>query len=97
MLVLLFGQKNLLQKAFEGEVVNDLLKAALARKNLSNVEPTAVINDTVAVLLAAAYKWGNVNVGSIYATGHNTCYYETYTSAGLGKPAMVINMESGRI
>ena len=51
--VLSFGLKNLLQKALKGEVVNDLLKAALARKNLTNVEPTAVINDTVAVLLAA--------------------------------------------
>ena len=92
---LIIWTKEFATKGVEGEVVNDLLKAALARKNLSNVEPTAVINDTVAVLLAAAYKLGNVNVGSIYATGHNTCYYETYTSAGLGKPAMVINMESG--
>ncbi len=92
---LIIWTKEFATKGVEGEVVNDLLKAALARKNLTNVEPTAVINDTVAVLLAAAYKLGNVNVGSIYATGHNTCYYETYTTAGLGKPAMVINMESG--
>lgn len=90
---LIIWTKEFATKGVEGEVVNDLLKAALARKNLTNVEPTAVINDTVAVLLAAAYKLGNVNIGSIYATGHNTCYYETFT--GMGKPAMVINMESG--
>lgn len=90
---LIIWTKEFATKGVEGEVVNDLLKAALARKQLTNVEPTAVINDTVAVLLAAAYKLGNVNVGSIYATGHNTCYYETFT--GMGKPAMVINMESG--
>lgn len=90
---LIIWTKEFATKGVEGEVVNDLLKAALARKNLKNVEPTAVINDTVAVLLAAAYKLGKVNVGSIYATGHNTCYYETYQN--MGKPAMVINMESG--
>lgn len=92
---LIIWTKEFATQGVEGEVVNDLLKAALARKNLTNVEPTAVINDTVAVLLAAAYKLGNVNVGSIFATGHNTCYYETYASTGLGRPAMVINMESG--
>lgn len=90
---LIIWTKEFATQGVEGEVVNDLLKEALQRKNLSNVEPVAVINDTVAVLLAAAYKLGNTNIGSIYATGHNTCYYETY--ATLGKPAMVINMESG--
>lgn len=90
---LIIWTKEFATKGVEGEVVNDLLKAALARKHLANVEPVAVINDTVAVLLAAAYKLGNVNIGSIYATGHNTCYYETYDKEG--KPPMVINMESG--
>ncbi len=92
---LIIWTKEFATQGVEGKVVNDLLKEALARKNLTNVEPTAVINDTVAVLLAAAYKLGNTHIGSIYATGHNTCYYENYASAGLGKPAMVINMESG--
>ncbi len=90
---LIIWTKEFATQGVEGKVVNDLLKEALARKNLSNVEPTAVINDTVAVLLAAAYKLGNTNIGSIYATGHNTCYFEPYTTKGL--PAMVINMESG--
>lgn len=90
---LIIWTKEFATQGVEGEVVNDLLKDALKRKNLTNVEPTAVINDTVAVLLAAAYKCGNTNIGSIYATGQNNCYYETYT--GIGKPAMVINMESG--
>lgn len=90
---LIIWTKEFATQGVEGKVVNDLLKEALARKNLANVEPVAVINDTVAVLLAAAYKLGNVNIGSIYATGHNTCYYETYAKEG--KPPMVINMESG--
>jgi len=77
----------------EGEVVNDLLKAALERNDIKNVCPVAVINDTVAVLLAAAYKQSDTYIGSIYATGHNTCYLEPYT--GEGRLKMVINMESG--
>ena len=77
----------------EGEVVNDLLKEALARIGAANVEPTAVINDTVAVLLAAAYKQEDTFIGSIYATGHNTCYLEPY--AGQADEPMIINMESG--
>ena len=77
----------------EGEVVNDLLKAALHRKGLDNVEPTAVINDTVAVQLAAAYKHDNVNIGCIYATGHNTCYLEPF--ADKAEQPMILNLESG--
>jgi hexokinase len=77
----------------EGQVVNDLLKAALERNGIKNVCPVAVINDTVAVLLAAAYKQEDTYIGSIYATGHNTCYLEPYADEGRSK--MVINMESG--
>jgi hexokinase len=56
------------------------------------VEPVAVINDTVAVLLAAAYKQPDTYIGSIYATGHNTCYLEPELP---GAGPMVINLESG--
>lgn len=77
----------------EGKVVNDLLKEALLRKGLGNVEPVAVINDTVAVLLSAAYKQDNVYIGSIYATGHNTCYLEPYEDSA--RAPMILNLESG--
>ena len=77
----------------EGKVVNDLLKDALARKGLGNVEPVAVINDTVAVLLSAAYKQEDVYIGSIYATGHNTCYLEPYAESA--EAPMILNLESG--
>ena len=77
----------------EGKVVNDLLKEALARQGLTNVEPVAVINDTVAVLLSAAYKQEHVYIGSIYATGHNTCYLEPYASSA--DVPMILNLESG--
>ncbi|MBR3623358.1 MAG: hexokinase [Selenomonadaceae bacterium] len=75
----------------EGENVTELLKAALKRANIENVIPVAVINDTVATLLTAAYADPNALIGSIYATGHNTCYLEKNYN---GQP-MILNLESG--
>ena len=60
----------------EGRAVNELLRLALEHRGIKNVLPVAVINDTVAVLLSAAYRHGETFIGSIYATGHNTCYFE---------------------
>jgi hexokinase len=90
---LIIWTKEFKTAGVEGKVVNDLLKEALARVGASNVEPTAVINDTVAVLLAAAYKQDSTYIGAIYATGYNTCYLEPYAASD--DAAMVINMESG--
>ncbi len=90
---LIVWTKEFATRGVVGQVVNDLLAQALVRNGISNVKPVAVINDTVAVLLAGAYKKNSVYVGSIYATGHNTCYLEPY--CGQAKAPMVINMESG--
>lgn len=90
---LIIWTKEFATAGVEGEVVNDLLKAALHRQGIDNVEPTAVINDTVAVLLAAAYKQPDIYIGSIYATGHNTCYLEPYADSA-AEP-MILNLESG--
>ena len=90
---LIIWTKEFATAGVEGKVVNDLLKEALERKGLNNVEPTAVINDTVAVLLAAAYKQPDVYIGSIYATGHNTCYLEPYADSA--EEPMILNLESG--
>lgn len=78
-----------------GEVVNDLLANALSRRGLFNVKPVAVINDTVAVLLAAAYKNPEIFIGSILATGHNTCYLEPSISGAVGSGGMILNLEAG--
>lgn len=77
----------------EGKKVNKLLKEALHRQGLDNVEPVAIINDTVAVLLAAAYQSPDTYIGSIYATGHNTAYFER-SADDLPFP-MIINLEIG--
>lgn len=85
--------KEFAVRGVEGKVVNDLLTEALQRNGVRNVRPVAVINDTVATLLAAAYKNASTYIGSIYATGHNTAYLEPYE--GEAKPRMILNMESG--
>lgn len=94
---LIIWTKEFATPGVEGEVVNDLLTAALKRRGIENVEPVAVINDTVAVLLSAAYKNSGIYIGSIYATGHNTCYIEPtiHDAKGFGKGGMILNLESG--
>ena len=94
---LIIWTKEFATPGVEGEVVNDLLTAALKRRGIENVEPVAVINDTVAVLLSAAYKNSGIYIGSIYATGHNTCYIKPtiHDPKGFGKGGMILNLESG--
>lgn len=84
--------KELAVPDVEGRWVNERLNDALLRRGLSNVRPTAILNDTVAVLLAAAYQWDNVAIGSIYATGFNACYLEKF---GGEKQPMIMNLEAG--
>ncbi|MBQ1941958.1 MAG: hexokinase [Selenomonadaceae bacterium] len=76
-----------------GQRVNTLLSAALERKGLGFVKPVAIINDTVAELLAAGYQYEDAMIGAIYATGSNCCYMEKV--ADFGRPAGIINLESG--
>jgi hexokinase len=72
--------------------INCLLSEALNRHNLPCIKPVALINDTVAVLLAKAYQNNYADIGSICGTGHNTCYFE---SGFPGLQPMIINLESG--
>lgn len=77
----------------EGKDVNELLAAALMSKGYGNIKPVAIINDTVAVLLAAAYVNPDTRIGMIYATGSNSCYMESMPD--VGRPSCIINTESG--
>ena len=84
--------KEFAVQGVEGEVVNELLQAAFVRKNRANVIPVAVINDTVATILTAAYEDTSTHIGSICGTGHNTAYLEEY---GGKQAAMILNLETG--
>ena len=88
----LIGQGQGVESMDIGDI-NDLLEQALIRKGFSNIKPVAILNDTVAVLLASAYTYPDTRIGSIYATGYNTCYMEVMPA--VGRPACIINMESG--
>ncbi len=94
---LIIWTKEFATPGVEGKVVNDLLLDALKKRGIENVVPIAVINDTVAVLLSAAYKQAEVYTGSIYATGHNTCYLESsiHDPKGFGVGGMILNLECG--
>ena len=88
---LIAWSKELAVPGVEGAWVNALLAEALERRHLP-VQPTAILNDTVAVLLAAAYRHPGTAIGTIYATGFNSCYLETF---GGKRAPMVYNIESG--
>jgi hexokinase len=91
--VLIQWTKEIRTSGVEGRDVTPLLEQALERRGVRNVRPQAVINDTVGTLLAAAYTFREVEIGSICGTGHNTCYLEPRHPL-TGKP-MIVNMESG--
>ena len=69
--------------------VNGLLRRKLLELGRGDIIPSVVLNDTVAVLLAASYQSGCSGIiGSICGTGHNSCYYEPQVKT-------IINLESG--
>ncbi|MBR1397627.1 MAG: hexokinase [Selenomonadaceae bacterium] len=94
---LIIWTKEFATSGVEGEVVNDLLTEALKRRGIENIEPISVINDTVAVLLSAAYQKSDTYIGSIYATGQNNCYVESTINDpnNVGVGGMILNLESG--
>ncbi|MDA8221540.1 hexokinase [Desulfosporosinus sp.] len=92
--VLLNWNKEVKTSGVVGEDVGKLLSAALMRRGLGNVvRPAAIINDTVANFLTAAYQDPTVDIASIVGTGHNTCYLEP-KAPGFPTP-IIINTESG--
>lgn len=82
-----------------GNEVVALLQAALVRKALPSVRISALVNDTVGTLMAAAYSDTEAKIGVILGTGTNAAYAER--SAKIGKwhgskdGLMLINMEWG--
>ena len=94
---LIIWTKEFATEGVEGKVVNDLLKDALVKIGAVNVEPVSVINDTVAVLLSAAYQHADTYIGSIFATGQNNCYIESSIKdpENVGVGGMILNLESG--
>ena len=76
-----------------GQDIGELLSAALGRQDIFNIRPVAVVNDTTATLLAAAYARPDADLGSVCGTGHNTCCYEPLGNDS--RKVMAFNAESG--
>jgi hexokinase len=87
--------KEIKVSGIAGQDINATLAAALARQNLAAVRPVAVLNDTVATLLTAAYAMPMADMGSVCGTGQNTCYYEKQPRHGDRSRDMAYNAESG--
>lgn len=89
---LIHWTKEITTSGVEGENINKLLGDALKAGNI-NIEPVAILNDTVGTLLVAMYSYQEADIGSIMGTGHNTCYLENNHPVNGGK--MIVNLESG--
>ncbi|AET69936.1 hexokinase [Desulfosporosinus orientis DSM 765] len=92
--VLLHWDKEVKTSGVAGKDVGCLLNDALSRCGLDqDVKPTAIINDTVATYLTAAYGDPGIEIASIIGTGHNSCYLEPRVP-NFESP-ILINTESG--
>lgn len=87
--------KEIKVSGLAGQDINAVLSAALERQNLGQVRPVAILNDTTATLLTAAYCNPLADMGAVCGTGHNTCYYEKVPMCGKSGQVMAYNAESG--
>ncbi|MGN0941357.1 MAG: hexokinase [Selenomonadaceae bacterium] len=90
--ILQYWTKEFAVKGVEGQKVNALLASSLEKIGASNIKPVAIINDTVATLLASAYTVGDTFMSSIYSTGFNVSYLERF---GGKERADILDMNAG--
>ncbi|PVV02388.1 hypothetical protein BB560_003160 [Smittium megazygosporum] len=87
--------------AVDRDIVS-LTQSAFSRRFL-NVKIVAIINDTIGSLMASAYSHSNSQMGIIFGTGTNACYWEKtknitkWTKEEIERfpEEMIINMEWG--
>ena len=85
--LLLEWTKEIKTRGVVGQDVNYLLSQALQRRGLEYIQPAAILNDTVATLLCAAYLDNDADIGSICGTGYNACFGDL--------SGRIINIEAG--
>jgi Hexokinase len=90
--LLLHWSKEVKFASLEGKDINAILVQALISRGLTNIEVTALVNDTVGILLAGAYLNPTADIGSICGTGYNSCYVETRPGSYYQD---IINIEAG--
>jgi hexokinase len=98
---LLSWTKDLTASGVVGRDVSELLRRALEENGVENVRVSALVNDTVATFLSAAYRHNDADMGLILGTGTNACYPENTECIGYLEneyryfPEMIINTEWG--
>ena len=85
---LLSWVKEIGTSGVEGKYVNQLLTEALKRRGYTLIRPVALLNDTTATLLTAAYANEICNVAVICGTGFNMCFYDN-------RKKEIVNLEAG--
>ncbi len=85
--------KELKPRQTVGRDIGKMLGEALIKKRI-DIEPVAIINDTVAVFLAGCYYDSSVCAGSICGTGYNVCLLEPSRRTAADQ-AMIVNTEAG--
>ncbi len=79
--------KEIKTRGVVGQDVSLLLSQALQRRGVEHIQPAAILNDTVATLLCAAYLDNDADIGSICGTGYNACFGDL--------SGRIINIEAG--
>lgn len=84
-----------------GQDVVALFKKALEKRGLADLPIAALTNDTVGVLMAAAYGDPTCDLGVVLGTGTNACYPEkgivlSGDRGGFAGEEMIINIEWGK-
>jgi len=74
--ILIHWTKAFHAKGVEGKDVVKLLNESMRKNGIFNAKIVAIVNDTVATLVARSYEDAHCDVGVILGTGTNACYYE---------------------
>ena len=74
-----------------GKPINHHLQFEWAIQGRPEIKPIAILNDSVATLLAGSYVKENTLIGGICGTGFNLCIYYAYP----GQKPMAYNLEAG--
>lgn len=98
--VLLHWTKGFTVSGVEGEDVASLLAEAMKREGLAHLRLRALLNDTVATLLAASYGAPKYDMAVILGTGTNACYPEALSRLRIEpgrilKDEVIVNLEWG--
>uniref|UniRef100_A0A8D9FAD2 Phosphotransferase n=3 Tax=Cacopsylla melanoneura TaxID=428564 RepID=A0A8D9FAD2_9HEMI len=98
--VLVTWTKGFNCECVEGKDVVAMLREALSRQKIMNINIVALSNDTTGCLMSCAYEHPDCKIGVILGTGFNACYVEESDKVPIfnnvnKKPFVIVNTEWG--